>query len=138
MADASVFDWLQIICLGGLMGAIGQGARTVIGLKKVNDAAASSAVSASDLFTASRILVSFAIGFIAGAVAAITIIKSIANVSPEQLFTISAAGYAGADFIEGAISRVSGSNSAPKGQESVGTGSGGAGADISAADGAMG
>ncbi len=84
MADASVFDWLQIICLGGLMGAIGQGARTVIGLKKVNDAAASSAVSASDLFTASRILVSFAIGFIAGAVAAITIIKSIANVSPNS------------------------------------------------------
>jgi hypothetical protein len=134
MADASaaqsVFDWLQIITLGGLMGAIGQGARTIVGLKKINDAAASAEVSSTDLFVASRVLVSLAIGFIAGGVAAILIIKSIQAVSLEQLFTLAATGYAGTDAIEGFMSRISGSAGA-KGQESIGTG-GGSGSDAGA------
>lgn len=142
MADAStaqsVFDWLQIVALGGLMGAAGQGARTVIGLKKINDAAASAEVSSNDLFVASRLIVSLAIGAIAGGVAAITLIKVVAGQPPEataeQLFTLAAVGYAGTDAIEGFMSRISGSAGA-KGQESIGTGGAG-GAD--AKDGAMG
>ena len=124
-AAQSVFDWLQIITLGGLMGAVGQGARTVVGLKKINDAAASAEVSSTDLFVASRVLVSLAIGFIAGSVTGIILIKVAPGhppqATPEQLFTLAAAGYAGTDAIEGFMSRISGSAGA-KGQESIGTG----------------
>ncbi|MGV7214900.1 hypothetical protein [Bradyrhizobium sp. UFLA05-112] len=45
----------------------------------------------------------------AGAFAAITLITDTSKtISPEQLFTIAAAGYTGADFIEGFITRISG------------------------------
>jgi hypothetical protein len=36
----SVTDWINVLLLGGMLGALGQGVRAVIGLKKVNDQAA--------------------------------------------------------------------------------------------------
>ena len=138
MADPSVFDWLQVITLGGLMGVIGQGARTVVGLKKLHDAASSASVAADDLFVASRVFVSLAIGFIAGGVAGITLVDLAQGVSPDQLFTLAAAGYAGTDFIEGFMSRVSGSPSTAKGEDSIGVGGAAATDAADAADGAMG
>jgi hypothetical protein len=35
--SASAADWINLILLGGLLGAVGQGIRVVVGLKKVND-----------------------------------------------------------------------------------------------------
>jgi hypothetical protein len=57
-----------------------------------------------------RLLISFGIGGVAGALAAITLIPE-GQASKEQLFGIAAAGYAGTDFIEGFITRLSGGTS---------------------------
>jgi len=113
-------QWMQLLGLGGFAGALGQGARAIIGLKKANDAASSADVSTRDMIQASRLLLSIAIGFIAGALAAIAIIDDLSQVTAEQIFALTAAGYAGADFIEGLISRVSGTRDAAPGQEAVG------------------
>jgi hypothetical protein len=106
----STLDWLQIIGLGGLLGAVGQGARTVVGLKKLHDEASEANASVGDMISASRLLVSLALGFIAGALAAITIVDNAigANgprLSGQQIAGLIAAGYAGADFIEGFMAR---------------------------------
>jgi hypothetical protein len=100
--------WLQIVLLGIILGAVGQGARTIVGLKKLNDYT-DDGTPMSALVDWLRLLISFGIGGVAGAFAAITLITDIAKVPPEQLFAIAAAGYAGADFIEGFITRISGS-----------------------------
>jgi hypothetical protein len=104
----SAIQWLQIVALGILLGAVGQGARTIVGIKKLNDYA-DETTPARAMVDGIRLLISFGIGAVAGAFAAITIIKDLASVPPEQLFAIAAAGYAGADFIEGFISRISSS-----------------------------
>ncbi|HMN86215.1 MAG TPA: hypothetical protein PKA74_09550, partial [Bauldia sp.] len=69
MADAST--WIEVLVLGGLAGALGQTARTVVGLKKLNDVANAEKVDPKDLFVASRLFISLTIGFVAGALAAI-------------------------------------------------------------------
>jgi hypothetical protein len=104
--------WLQIVLLGIILGAVGQGARTIVGLKKLNDYT-DDATPMSALIDWLRLLISFGIGGVAGAFAAITLITDIAKVPPEQLFAIAAAGYAGADFIEGFITRISGTQGKP-------------------------
>jgi hypothetical protein len=122
------YDWLQLLGLGGFIGALGQGVRTIVGLKKLNDAASGSSLSIGDMIAPARLFVSLAVGFIAGALAAVGLIKNLADISSEQIFALAAAGYAGADFIEGFVSRTSATTQAPAGQEAVGVGVGGAGA----------
>jgi hypothetical protein len=102
-------QWLEIAALGIIFGALGQGARTIVGIKKLNDYA-DDADPSSALVDGMRLLISFGIGGVAGAFAAVTLITDVTKAIPlEQLFTIAAAGYAGSDFIEGFISRISGS-----------------------------
>ena len=101
-------QWLEVVCLGIVLGALGQGARTIVGLKKLNDYS-DDADSTTALIDGVRLLISFGIGGVAGAFAAITLITDISKVPSEQLFAIAASGYAGADFIEGFITRISGS-----------------------------
>jgi hypothetical protein len=98
--------WLGILAIGIILGAIGQGARTIVGFKKFNDDNDPAAV-----FDGVRLLISFGIGGVAGALAAITILPETGQVTRDQLFGIAAAGYAGTDFIEGFISRLSGGTS---------------------------
>lgn len=91
------------LLLGGLMGMIGQGIRAVAGLKKMNDDAQSQGAAAQDLFMASRLVISLIIGFIAGVIAASTMLSKLIDMTSGDvgiLFGIAAAGYAGADFIE--------------------------------------
>jgi putative chitinase len=101
---------LQGLLLCGLMGLIGQGVRAVIGLK---NAAADfqAAPSQSNAFSASYLLVSLMIGFIAGVVAGLAMYNQIFAVDcaktcdPMDLKTLlglAGAGYVGADFIENA------------------------------------
>jgi hypothetical protein len=104
--------WLQIVLLGIILGAVGQGARTIVGLKKLNDYN-DDATPMSALIDWIRLLISFMIGGVAGAFAAITLVSDIAKVPLEQLFAIAAAGYAGSDFIEGFITRISGAQGKP-------------------------
>jgi hypothetical protein len=106
------FQWLEVVSLGILLGAVGQGARAIVGIKKaIANAGDSNAMSPP--FDSARLLISFGIGGVAGAFAAITMITDLAAINLQTLFTIAASGYAGADFIEGFMGRISGSQPSP-------------------------
>ncbi|MDX2169001.1 MAG: hypothetical protein SF182_18180 [Deltaproteobacteria bacterium] len=103
--DLTAVEWLQVLLLGGLVGALGQGARVVVGLKKLGDEAAAKGGAAEPL-QPSRMVTSLLIGFIAGALTSLTLgVKMNATVSLQQILGVASAGYAGADFIEGFMSR---------------------------------
>jgi hypothetical protein len=119
--------WLGILIAGIILGALGQGARTIVGFKKLNDYTDAAAAAVDGW----RLLISFGIGGVAGALAAVTILPGTEQVMKEQLFAIAAAGYAGADFIEGFISRFAGNGT------STGSNTGAPAANASA-DGAVG
>lgn len=104
MADAST--WIQVLVLGGLAGAVGQVARTVVGLKKVNDIAVAEDVNPQHLIIASRLFISLTIGFVAGALVALAMGIDPANIATEEILGLAAAGYAGTDAIEGLIGRI--------------------------------
>jgi hypothetical protein len=91
------------IVLGVLLGAVGQGARAVIGIKKAADEASSTGGKINDWFDVKRFLFSLIIGAIAGCLAAILLLE--APVNQELMLGLVAAGYAGTDFIEGLISK---------------------------------
>ena len=63
---AYVNDVFGAILLGGTLGLVGQGARVAVGLKKMNDTAQDQSLGWSDIFVASRLVVSLIIGFLAG------------------------------------------------------------------------
>ncbi|MGI8569778.1 MAG: hypothetical protein ACR2KT_12270 [Methylocella sp.] len=69
--NKSVLDVLDLLLLSGLMGMVGQGARTVVGLKKLSDQS-NTAPSQADSFAASRLFIGLMIGFIAGVVGGLT------------------------------------------------------------------
>jgi len=116
-------DWLQLIGLGGVVGALGQGVRMIVGFKKLNDAAGGRNAALTDMIALHRLIVPLAIGFIAGAVAAISAISNLADISGQQILALAAAGYAGADFIEGFMTRIAPAAGVPLGQEAVGVAS---------------
>jgi soluble lytic murein transglycosylase-like protein len=95
-------DVLGVLMIGGLMGLVGQGARAAIGLKKMNDLANNQGLGWNDIFIASRLIVSLAIGFLAGVVAVIGIgVDSVSSaLTGDMLIKLAAAGYAGTDAIE--------------------------------------
>ena len=128
--------WMQLIGLGGVMGAVGQVIRMIVGLKKLNDAASNSTTSMTAMVEPSRLFVSIVIGAVAGALAAIGLAGDLSHVSTQQLLALAAAGYAGCDFIEGFMSRVASAPGAPAGQPAVGTQTGAAPAAVS--DGSVG
>ncbi|MFI5163425.1 MAG: hypothetical protein ACHQHN_19255 [Sphingobacteriales bacterium] len=94
-------DLINEILLGGLLGILGQGIRIIVGLKKLHTSNVSKALNddATDSFSSSRLLLSIFIGFIAGALA--LIIKGTGTIDRNLIIIIMAAGYSGADFIEG-------------------------------------
>jgi hypothetical protein len=96
--------WLGILIAGIILGALGQGARTIVGFKKLNDATDAQSAAVDGW----RLLISFGIGGVAGALAAVNVLPLAETISKEQLLGIAAAGYAGADFIEGFIGQISG------------------------------
>ncbi|HEY1612242.1 MAG TPA: hypothetical protein VGF97_00945 [Rhizomicrobium sp.] len=106
-------QWLLLVLLGGLLGGAGQSARVIVGLKKLNDEATAKNTSLTQLIDPSRLIVSLLIGFVAGVLAAVSMVG--AGSIPVQsgqptlgaatLLAFAAAGYAGTDFIEGIMSR---------------------------------
>ncbi len=94
------------VIAGGLLGALGQGVRTAVGLKKFNEENALSANvgKPSEQFSVSRMVISLFIGFVAGAIGMLVKGPTLAkdgNFSTESIVMIIAIGYSGADFIEG-------------------------------------
>lgn len=98
----------------GLLGAIGQGIRAVLGLKKANTV---DATGPQAQFNAAYFGISLMIGFIAGVVAGIVLgLKNFISINLDDIkpfLGIIASGYAGADFIESSLSLVL-PGSAPK------------------------
>ncbi len=109
MSPVTVWDvgqWFQVLGFGAVGGAMGQGIRTVVGLKKVNDSAtATPGNSFTDLIQPSRLVVSLVIGAIAGALAATTVLTDLSKIPLATFLALAAAGYSGADFIEGFMNR---------------------------------
>jgi hypothetical protein len=97
--------WISIIALGALMGFLGQAIRVIVGLKKTKDQAAALQQAFTEMFEPSTLLISLLIGVVAGVLAALMTLKPEAAISPETLLGLAAAGYSGADFIEGFVSR---------------------------------
>lgn len=102
----TINDTINYIIAGGLLGALGQGIRVVVGLKKLNQDNNVKAIEAQPVeeFSVSRLLLSIFIGFVAGAIG--MLIKnpdkeSGDRLDNESIIAIIAIGYSGADFIEG-------------------------------------
>lgn len=98
-------DWVLALIFGGMLGMIGQGIRMMMGLKKANDEASAKGEKFQDTFESGRLMLTLLIGFIAGALAVISLYGTIdmTAISNENVVTIIGAGYAGTDFIEGFV-----------------------------------
>ncbi|WP_284653277.1 hypothetical protein [Flavobacterium terrisoli] len=94
---------ITIIVAGGLLGLLGQGIRMAIGLKKLSDANITKVAGEKNEINGTRLLVSLFIGFVAGAL--FLLVKGVKEINNNEfLFSVIAAGYSGADFIEGLFS----------------------------------
>jgi hypothetical protein len=116
---------LNVILVGGLLGAFGQIIRVIVGLKKLNenqkeakttnttiDIARKATPGTSTVpvavpeFSWSRFWYSIIIGFVAGALAGL-FVQPLTDESDKNAYaSIIAAGYAGTDFIEGFMSKI--------------------------------
>ena len=99
---------LALIALGALLGAIGQGTRALVGIKKeMDDAKAATAAGkpTPDWFNGKELGFSFLLGAIAGVLAAVLQLEPGATPTRDMLLGFAGAGYAGADFIGGAMQK---------------------------------
>ena len=94
---------LVIILVGAILGAVGQGIRVMVGLKKVYDQALSDGKPANDLLQYKQLALSLFIGFGVGAIAGVLASVMSINIqfSKSVIIGFITAGYAGTDFIEG-------------------------------------
>ncbi|NIJ19428.1 hypothetical protein FHS95_001097 [Sphingomonas naasensis] len=111
---------MQLLGLGAMIGALGQAIRAIVGLKKVNDAVSNTSTSVSQAIDPSRMVTSLVIGAIAGSLASVSLITDIHAIASAQIVALLGAGYSGADFIEGFMSRVNAAPGTPAGQEAIG------------------
>ena len=93
---------LNKIILGLLIGALGQAIRAIMGLKKAADGAAAQGATLKQVFDSSQLTVSLMIGAVAGGLASLAFSND-NRYSNDYIFVLLAAGYGGADFIEGFI-----------------------------------
>ena len=96
-------QWLVQLLLGGLLGVLGQGIRVVPGMKKLNDHALAEGKPFRDVFNLGTLLISFLIGFMAGALAIIASppdASAGATMDQKTILALLFAGYGGTDFIE--------------------------------------
>lgn len=92
---------LVAVALGFFLGAVGQAARVIVGLKKTADEARAKGSAFSAQFEASQLVVSLIIGGVAGTLASLGVLDTSALLSKQVVLGLMAAGYAGSDFIEG-------------------------------------
>lgn len=96
----TIYDVINTVIAGGLLGALGQSIRMAVGLKKLSDVNQTKALNEKEGINTARLLISLAFGFAAGAL--FLIIKGTTDIGKQEfIFSIIAAGYAGTDFIEG-------------------------------------
>lgn len=130
----SIGDWLELTVLAGAWGMVGQLARVTIGLKKLYDEAESRGAKFTEVFSTARLGISLLIGIISGELAALSLLASdviklaadgSASVETTTIVGLMAAGYSGADFIEGVLSRYLPSTPAPSGPQASPSSAGG-------------
>jgi len=100
--------WLLLTGLGVVLGALGQSARAIVGLKKLADSTENDGKPFRAGFDGQRLAVSLLIGGVAGALAMVGLADAsfvTAEMPTETVLAVVAAGYAGADFIDGFIKR---------------------------------
>ena len=94
-------QWLPVLTLGALLGAVGQVIRTIAGLKKLKD-------DPNARFDPMQLMMSVIMGAAAGVVAMVTLGVSdsaSATMTAQDIITVIASGYTGADFIEAFITK---------------------------------
>ena len=97
---------IMMLLVGGILGAVGQGIRVIVGVKKLYDQALHDQKPFSDYFAGSTLLFSLLIGFVAGVLGIIGLGGFAAmQLGKEQILALIGIGYAGADFIEGFIKK---------------------------------
>jgi hypothetical protein len=96
-------DWINLVGLGLICGALGQGVRVVAGLKKLNDRLSPNQTMAGQI-SPGQLLISLLIGATAGALGALDLSidnpDNLHKMAPQTVLTLLGFGYAGADFIE--------------------------------------
>ena len=91
---------------GALLGATGQGARVIVGIKKLNDTASAQNTTISSGLVPSQLVTSLLIGAVAGIIGVVSTGMDFTNdIAPKDVVTLMFIGYAGTDFIEGFIRR---------------------------------
>jgi hypothetical protein len=93
-------EWVMQFLVGGLFGALGQGIRVVVGLKKLNETAVREKRPFGDSFSPGLVFVSLLIGFVAGVLGILSTDLSLKTITRETIVLLIGVGYAGADFIE--------------------------------------
>ena len=99
-------QWLVYLALAALLGACGQLARTVAGLRKLHEKRAEGTPGGE--FDVKKLFVSIALGSVAGIFSAVALWKpeiGLAPIDREFLMAIIVSGYAGSDFIESFIEK---------------------------------
>jgi hypothetical protein len=109
-AEATQGQFLINLLIGIVLGCIGQIARAAIGIKKENDKADAD-VKINQLIDGKQLAISLLYGAAAGGIAAVLMdgakLATILNDKSVAL-TIISVGYAGADFLEGIITKATG------------------------------
>ncbi len=93
---------LLYLAAGACLGVIGQVARLLVGVKKRFEEAM--ARKKRFKFNVSRLAIGIGLGGVAGALSSLLLGDRL--IDQEYILSVVAAGYAGTDFIEGAIQRV--------------------------------
>jgi hypothetical protein len=97
-----VSAWVSLIVLGALMGVVGQGIRVIVGVKKARDEVAALGHQGAETIEPTRLMIGLMIGAVAGVVAAIA---ATPGWQVSRAVLLGAAGYSGADVIEGLMAR---------------------------------
>jgi len=102
-----VWTALGYVLLGGILGAVGQGMRVIVGIKKQLDKASACGKKWEDWFETKQLLssliIAFTVGGIAGVLGAIELLGT--EITKEFMIILIVIGYAGTDFIEGFMKR---------------------------------
>lgn len=101
-------DWLLHLGFAALMGMAGQFGRAVIGLKKLSAENERSGLAPMAGFAPGQLVATLFVGALAGMLAMLLLLDPATGVkaSKELVLGLMAAGYAGTDFIEGALGKL--------------------------------
>lgn len=108
-AEIAILDVVKtVVVAGGIMGVLGQSVRSIVGVKKLRDNAEQSDDQFAGQFSLSRLLTSLLAGFVAGVLTAFFMSDEQMKlvITKEMLIGFMAAGYAGADIIEGFAKKI--------------------------------